>query len=162
MVTHHGRKSKLYHSSNHAENFSRTVIYLKRIACAGVILLLLLSGCAAPSTVLIPAETMGQRLLEFSFSAEAVPGENAGQWELVYTYNGEIIDSGHRFLFSQEVFAFHSVQVEIIEKNAPSNRYSATFSVAICDGGSGKTELTVTASDGTTAIFKISCHVGRI
>jgi hypothetical protein len=54
------------------------------------------------------------------------------------------------------------MQVDIIEKAAPSNTYSATFPVAICRGGSGKTELTVTDSDGTTATFKITCQVTQI
>ena len=42
------------------------------------------------------------------------------------------------------------------------HRTGATFPVAICRGGSGKTEITVTASDGKTATFKITCRVTQI
>jgi len=50
----------------------------------------------------------------------------------------------------------------MIERDNPENSFTATFPVAICDGGSGKTEITVTDSNGKTATFKVSCDVTQV
>lgn len=135
---------------------------MKKLICAGVALLLLLNGCTAPSPTPLPTESFTQGIYEFTFLVEQLSGEVTDQWDFVYTYNGETISSGHQILFSLEIFTFHSIQVEVIEKGAPSNTYSATFPVAICNGGSGKTEITVTDTTGATATFKIACQVTQI
>lgn len=135
---------------------------MKKIICVAIALLLLLSGCAAPSPTPLPTESFTQGIYELSFSFEQLSGEATDQWEFVYTYNGETITSGHQILFSLEIFTFHSIRVDVIEKGAPSNRYSATFPVAICAGGSGKTEITVTDTHGKTATFKITCRLTQI
>lgn len=135
---------------------------MKKIICIGIALLLILSGCAAPSSTPLPTESFTQGIYEFSFSVEQLSGEVTDQWEFVYTYNDETITSGHQILFSLEIFTFHSIQVDVIEEGAPHNTYSATFPVAICAGGSGKTEITVTDSHGTTATFQISCQLTQI
>ena len=77
-------------------------------------------------------------------------------------YNEETITTGHQIRFSLEIFTFHSIQVTVIEKDAPGNQYSATFAVAICDGGTGKTEVRVIGNDGKIASFRIACQVNRI
>ena len=133
---------------------------MKRIICTGMTLLLLLTGCMAPT--LEPTESFTHGVYEFTFSVEQIAGEPTDKWDFVYIYNGEPITSGHQILFSLEIFTFHSIQVDVIEKDAPSNKYSATFRVAICDGGSGKTEITVTDSSGRTASFRIICSVVQI
>lgn len=135
---------------------------MKKLIYAGIALLLLLSGCAAPSPTPLPTESFTQGIYEFTFSVEQLSGEATDQWDFVYTYNGETITSGHQILFSLEIFTFHSIQVDVIEKGAPNNKYCATFRVAICDGGSGRTEITVTDSDGKIATFKIVCQVTQI
>ena len=135
---------------------------MKKFFCAGIALLLILSGCTAPSPTPLPTESFTHGIYEFTFSVEQLSGEATDQWEFVYTYNGETITSGHQILFSLEIFTFHSIQVDVIEKASPSNTYSATFPVAICHGGTGKTEITVTNADGKTATFKISCQVTQI
>lgn len=135
---------------------------MKKIFCAGIALLLILSGCTAPSPTSLPTESFTQGIYEFSFSVEQLSGEPTDAWDFVYTYNGETITSGHQILFSLEIFTFHSIQVDVIEKGAPSNTYSTTFPVAICAGGSGKTEITVTDTTGATATFKISCQVTQV
>ena len=81
---------------------------------------------------------------------------------MLNAYNDEKIESGHQVLLSVEVFTFYSVQVEMIERDNPKNSFAATFPVAICDGGSGKTEITVTDSNGKTATFKVTCDVTRV
>ena len=135
---------------------------MKKIFCAGIALLLILSGCTSPSPTPLPTESFTQGIYEFSFSVESLSGEATDQWKFVYTYNGETITSGHQILFSLEIFTFYSIQVEVIEKGAPSNKYNATFPVAICNGGTGKTEITVTDTNGATATFKISCQVTQV
>lgn len=135
---------------------------MKKTICAGIALLLLLSGCTAPSPTPLPTESFTQGIYEFSFSVEQLSGEATDQWEFTYTYNGETITSGHQILFSLEIFTFHSIQVDVIEKDAPENKYSTTFPVAICSGGSGKTEITLTVATGATATFKIACQVTQI
>lgn len=135
---------------------------MKKIVCAAIALLLLLTGCAAPSPTPMPTESFTHGIYEFSFSVEQIAGEPTDKWDFVYTYNGEPITSGHRILFSLEIFTFHSVQVEVIEKGSPSNTCSTAFPVAICDGGSGKTEVTVTGTSGKTATFIITCQVTQM
>ena len=135
---------------------------MKRIICAGLVLLLLLTGCTAPAPTPLPTESFTSGIYEFAFAVEQLSGEPTDAWDFVYTYNGETITTGHQIRFSLGIFTFHSIQVDIVEKAAPGNTYSPTFPVAICHGGSGKTEITVTDTEGKTAIFKITCHVTQI
>ena len=135
---------------------------MRKIVCATIALLLLLSGCTTQTPTLMPTESYTQGIYAFSFTVEQTAGEPTDAWEFVYTYNGETITSGHQILFSLEIFTFHSIQVEITEKAAPNNTFSATFPVAICAVGSGKTEVMVTDSVGKTAVFKITCQVTQI
>ena len=109
----------------------------------------------------VPAQTedFDYGIYELAFTEEAVSGGSTGQWEFIYSYNGETIDSGYQITYSLELFTFYYIQVEVIEKGTPSNRYTATFAVAICDGGSGKTEIAVTDTADKTATFKIECQV---
>lgn len=135
---------------------------MKRILCATIALLLLLTGCTAPALTPLPTESFTYGIYEFTFTVEQISGEPTDAWDLVYTYNGETITSGHQIRFSLGIFTFHSIQVDVTEKGNPNNTYSATFPVAICNGGSGKTELTVTDPDGKTVTFKITCQVTQI
>ena len=140
---------------------------MKRILCTSIVLIMLLTACSAPaqqppSTELNGGVTYG--VYELDFSVERLSGWPFEGWDFVYTYNGEEIQNGHQVLLSVEIFTFYSVQVEVIERDNPKNSFTATFPVAICDGGSGKTEITVTGSNGKTATFKVTCdvtHVGK-
>ena len=135
---------------------------MKRIICASLSLLMLLTGCTAPAPDPLPTESFTYGIYEFTFSVEQLSGEPTDAWDFVYTYNGETITTGHQIRFSLGIFTFHSIQVDIVEKAAPGNTYSATFPVAICHGGTGKTEITVTNADGKTATFKITCQVTQL
>lgn len=139
---------------------------MKRILCTSIALLLLLTACSAPVQQMTPSTELGgdydYGVYEFTFNVERVSGWPFEGWDFVYTYNGEEIQSGHQILFSLELFSFHSVQVDVIEWDNPKNSFSATFPVAICDGGSGKTEITVTDSNGRTATFKVACEVTQV
>ena len=138
---------------------------MKRILCISFVLMMLLTACSAPaqqppSTELNGGVTYG--VYELDFSVERLSGWPFEGWDFVYTYNGEEIQNGHQVLLSVEIFTFYSVQVEVIERDNPKNSFAATFPVAICDGGSGKTEITVTSSDGKTATFKVTCDVTQV
>ena len=135
---------------------------MKRIICASLSLLMLLTGCTAPAPNPLPTESFTYGIYEFAFAVEQLSGGPTDAWVFVYTYNGETITNGHQIRFSLGIFTFHSIQVDVIEKTSPGNTYSATFPVAICAGGSGKTEITVADTTGTTATFKITCRLTQI
>ena len=139
---------------------------MKRILCANIALLLLLTACSAPVQQMLPStEPDGDYdygVYEFDFDVERLSGWPFESWDVVYTYNDEVIESGYQVLLSVEVFTFYSVRVEMIERDNPKNTFTATFPVAICDGGSGKTEITVTGSNGKTATFKVTCNVTQV
>ncbi|MBE6944297.1 MAG: hypothetical protein E7453_08635 [Ruminococcaceae bacterium] len=138
---------------------------MKKLLCL-CLALLLLAGCSAPEPAPTPiSEPEGsytQDIYELTFSAELVSGSSARDWDFTYSHNDEAIASGHRVLLSKEVFTFYSVQVTITEDGNPDNAFSASIPVALCDGGSGKTEITVTASDGRVSTFKIVCTVRQV
>ena len=138
---------------------------MKRILCTSIVLIMLLTACSAPaqqppSTELNGGVTYG--VYELDFSVERLSGWPFEGWDFVYTYNGEEIQNGHQVLLSVEIFTFYSVQVDVIERDNPKNSFTATFPVAICDGGSGKTEITVTDSNGKSATFKVTCDVTQV
>ena len=114
-----------------------------------------------PSAPSEPAQTedFDYGIYELSFTEEAVSGDGTDQWEFIYSYNGETIDSDYQITYSLEQFTFYYIQVEVIEKGTPSNTYTAKFPVAICEVGCGKTEITVTSTDGKEATFRIGCQV---
>ena len=109
----------------------------------------------------VPAQTedYDYGIYELSFTEEVVSGCGTDRWEFIYSYNGEIIDNGYQITYSLELFTFYYIQVEVIEKRMPNNRYTAKFPVAICEVGSGKTEISVTDMNGKTGVFEIRCQV---
>ena len=139
---------------------------MKRLLCTSIVLIMLLTGCFAPAQQVPPTTELGgdytYDVYELDFSVERLSGWPFESWDVVYTYNDEKIESGHQVLLSVEVFTFYSVRVEMIERDNPKNSFTATFPVAICDGGSGKTEITVTDSNGKTATFKVTCDVTQV
>ena len=134
---------------------------MRRILCV-VMLLLVLTGCAASMTEPEPTRSFKYGIYEFNFSEERISGTPTDDWEFVYSYDGETISGGHQIFYSLELFTFYYIQVEVIEKDTPTNTYTAKFPVAICDGGSGRTEITVIDTAGKNAVFKIKCQVTQI
>lgn len=139
---------------------------MKRVICTIGALFCLLSGCStpepAPTPLPEPEGTYTQDIFELTFSVERVSGESIRNWDFIYSHNDEIITSGHQTLLSVEVFTFYAVQVTVAEDGNPNNVYTASMPVALCDGGSGKTEISVTAADGRTSTFKVICTVKRV
>ena len=139
---------------------------MKRILCTSIVLIMLLTACSAPAQQMPPNTELNGNytygVYELNFDIERLSGWPFEGWDFVYTYNGEKIQNGHQVLLSVEIFTFYSVQVEMIERDNPKNSFTASFPVAICDGGSGKTEITVTGSNGKTATFKVTCDVTQV
>lgn len=131
---------------------------MRRILCA-VILLLALTGCAEPMTDSKPTESLKYGIYEFNFSEEQISGAPTDDWEFVYCYDGQTITSGHQIVYSLELFTFYRIQVVATQKSNPDYTYSAIFPVAICDGGSGKTVLSVMNANGKDSVFNIKCQV---
>ncbi|MBE6943248.1 MAG: hypothetical protein E7453_03175 [Ruminococcaceae bacterium] len=134
---------------------------MRRILCA-VMLLLVLTGCVEPMTEPEPTGSYKYGIYEFNFLEEQISGAPTDDWEFVYSYNGETIASGHQIAYSLELFTFYRIQVVATQKSNPDYTYSTIFPVAICEVGSGKTEITVTGDDGKSATFKITCGLLQI
>jgi hypothetical protein len=106
-----------------------------------------------------PTESLKYGIYEFNFSEEQISGAPTDDWEFVYSYDGQTITSGHQIAYSLELFTFYRIQVVVTQKSNPDYTYSTTFPVAICEVGSGKTEITMTGDDGKEATFRIGCQV---
>ena len=139
---------------------------MKKILCTSIVLIILLAACSAPVQQVPPTTELSgdytYGVYELDFHIERLSGWPFESWDFVYTYNGEEIQNGYQVLLSVEIFTFYSVQVDVIEQDNPKNSFTATFPVAICDGGSGKTEITVTDSNGKSATFKVTCDVTQV
>ena len=139
---------------------------MKKILCTSIVLIILLAACSAPVQQVPPTTELSgdytYGVYELDFHIERLSGWPFESWDFVYTYNGEKIQNGHQVLLSVEIFTFYSVQVDVIEQDNPKNSFTATFPVAICDGGSGKTEITFTDSNGKSATFKVTCDVTQV
>ena len=139
---------------------------MKRILFTSIVLIMLLTACSAPAQQVPPNTELNGNytygVYELNFDIERLSGWPFEGWDFVYTYNGEKIQNGHQVLLSVEIFTFYSVQVDVIERDNPKNSFTASFPVAICDGGSGKTEITVTDSNGKSATFKVTCDVTQV
>ena len=99
-----------------------------------------------------------------TFHKRLISNDHVGRdWTITYTHNGKTIKSGYTITQSLEVFTFQSIGVEVREKDKIDDVGSGALAVAICEVGSGKTEVTVTETDGrfksNTAVWEISCEV---
>ena len=139
---------------------------MKRILCVGVVLVMLVTACSAPVPQVLPGTELNENctcgVYELVFSVERLSGWPFGGWDFVYRCNGEEIRNGYQVLLSVGIFVFYSVRVDAIERNNCRNSFTATFPVAICDGGSGKTEITVTGSNGKSATFQVTSAVTQV
>ena len=138
---------------------------MKRILCISLVLVMLLVGCGAEAPALLPGSQVGgvgaYGVYKLDFSVRQLSGWLFTGWDFAYRCNAEEIKDGQRVLFPVELFSFCSIQAEATERGAPENVFTATVPVAICHGGSGKTETTVTDRNGRTATFKVSCTVTK-
>ena len=138
---------------------------MKRIICAISVITILLSGCSVPKAT-EPEQTANytQGIYELTFLAKRISHDRVGNdWTITYIHNGQTVKSGHKILLSLELFAFQAVKVEVREDDKLDDVGTGDMVVAICDGGSGKTTVTVTENGGPykgeTAVWEITCTV---
>lgn len=138
---------------------------MKRTVCIVCLLTLLLSACAAPEqTQTMSKENYSYGTYQLIFKEKKISNECVGNdWSFTYTHNNQTIKSGYTITQSLEIFTFQSIGVEIREKDKIDDVGIGNLTVAICEIGSGKTEVTVTETDGrykgNTAVWEISCMV---
>lgn len=138
---------------------------MKWTVCIVCLLALLLSACAVeaqPPT--IPEGNYSYGIYQLTFKEKKISNECVGNdWSFTYTHNGQTIKSGYTITQSLEIFTFQSIGVEVREKDKIDDVGTGNLTVAICEVGSGKTEITVTenagAFKGNTAVWEISCEV---
>lgn len=138
---------------------------MKRIVCIACLLALLLSACSIEEqTPTIPEGDYDYGIYQLTFTEKKISNNFVGNdWSFTYTHNGQTIKSGYTITQSLEIFTFQSIDVEIREKDKIDDVGTGTLAVAICEVGSGKTEVIVTenagAFKGNTAVWEISCEV---
>lgn len=138
---------------------------MKRFVCIACLLALLLSACSVEEqTPTIPEGDYDYGIYRLTFTEKKISNDCVGNdWSFTYTHNGQIIKSGYTITQSLEIFTFQSIGVEIREKDKIDDVGTGTLTVAICEVGSGKTEIPVTenagAFKGNTAVWEISCEV---
>ena len=142
---------------------------MKKLVCLMVLFPLLLAGCSIqePEPEPLPEVNYTQGIYQLTFKARQISNDCVGNdWSFTYTYNGQEIKSGYQIYQSLEIFSFQAIEVEIREDDKIDDIGSGTLRVAICDGGSGKTEITVTEKggkyNGNTAVWEITCEVKEV
>ena len=141
---------------------------MKRTVCVVCLLALLLSACGVEeqtqTSPTIPEGDYGYGIYQLTFTEKKISNDCVGNdWSFSYTHNGQTIKSGYTITQSVEIFTFQSIGVEIRENGKIDDVGTGTLAVAMCDGGSGKTTITVTETDGrykgNTAVWEITCKV---
>lgn len=138
---------------------------MKRFICIVCLLALLLSAYTAAETEpTIPEGNYTQGIYKLTFHKRLISNDHVGRdWTIKYTHNGKTVKSGYTITQSLEIFTFQSIGIEIRENDKTDDVEIDSFAVAICDGGSGKTTVTVTETDGrykgNTAVWEITCEV---
>ena len=138
---------------------------MKQSVCIVCLLTLFLSACSVPEPApTIPEGNYTCGIYQLTFKTKKISIDCVGSdWSFTYTHNGQTIKSGYTITQSLEVFTFQSIGVEVRENDKIDDVGTSTLVVAICEGGSGKTEVTVIETDGrykgNTAVWEISCEV---
>ena len=144
---------------------------MKRIICIVCLLALLLAGCSTEQAQTptqaeptIPEGDYTYGIYELTFKTKLISNDSVGNnWSFTYTHNGQTIESGYTITQSLEIFTFQSIGVEVRENDKIDDVGTGTMAVAICEVGSGKTQITVTETNGcykgNTAVWEISCEV---
>lgn len=141
---------------------------MKWIVCIVCLLTLLLSSCSVEEQAkTIPEGNFSYGIYRLTFKEKIISNNCVGNdWSFTYTHDGQTIKSGYRITQPFDIFSFQSIDVEVREKDKIDDVGAGTLTVAICEIGSGKTEVTVTENrglfKGNTAVWEISCQVELI
>ena len=132
---------------------------MKRFVCLLALTALLLSACSAPTTPAVPEKAYTKGIYQLTFQAKLLSSSGVGNdWIFTYTHNGKPVKNGYEIVQDLGIFTFQSIDVEIREKDKLDDVGTGTLIFGLCDGGSGKTQVTV-ANTGSAAIWDISCRV---
>jgi len=139
---------------------------VRGILCICIMLAVILTLCSQSYGVMIEDIEFGENYRTYGiymliFRVKWVSGWPFG-WDFVYSYGGQELNSGNYMRYPLDIFTFLPFQVNVIERDRPENVFFATMQVAICDGGYGKTEITVTDSSGKTAVFQVVCKLIQV
>lgn len=134
---------------------------MKRTVFLVCVLALLLPACSLEEQVPDPPS---HGIYQLTFQTECISNNHVGNdWSFAYFYDGRSIQSGHKIIYSLEQFIFLPIEVEIREKDKIDDVGTGLLQVAICDGGSGKTQVIITETSGrhkgNTAVWEITCEV---
>lgn len=140
---------------------------MKRMICLVCLLGFLLCGCAAeePSDPpVIPAPDDYSGTYQLTFQEKLISNDSVGNdWSFTYTYNDQPIKSGYTVTQPLGTISFQSVGVEVRENDKFDDVGKGTLYIAVWDGGSGKTRIAVTETNGkykdNTAVWEIACGV---
>ena len=138
---------------------------MKRIICIVCLLALIFpAGSAVEPESMIPKDHYTQGIYKLTFYQRLLLNDHVGHdWTFTYTYKGRKISSGYTITQSLDTFTFQSIRVEIRENDKIDDVATDSFAVAICDGGSGKTMVIVTETNGrykgNIAVWEITCEV---
>ena len=144
---------------------------MKKIVSILCLLALLLTGCTTAPTETqtqteptIPEGDYSYGIYQLTFKTKKISNNSVGNdWSFTYTHNGQTIKSGYTITQSLEIFTFQSIGIEVREDDKIDDVGTGTMAVAICEVGSGKTQITVTETSGcfkgNTAVWEISCEV---
>jgi len=144
---------------------------MRQIICIVCLLALLLAGCAAEqiqtptqTAPTIPKGDYSYGIYKLTFKTKLISNDSVGNdWSFTYTHNRQTIESGYTITQSLEIFTFQSIGIEVRENDKFDDVGTGTMAVAICEVGSGKTEITVTETNGcykgNTAVWEILCEV---
>ena len=141
---------------------------MKRTVFAVFLLALILSAClVGKQTPAFPEDDYDYGIYQLTFKTKKISNDHVGNdWSFTYTHNGQTIKSGYTITQSLEIFTFQSIGVEVRENDKIDDIGTGTLTVAICEVGSGKTEITVTETDGrhkgNTAVWEVSCEVALV
>ena len=128
---------------------------------AGLVLMLLAMGCAAQ-----PDQGSGETwdvgemcVYELTFEIGSMTEAHLENVDVVLVCCGEEIDSGHRLRYPAGVFSFRTIEVYV---RSPGASCKTELHVGLCDGGVGRTEVTLAGENGEEVVFPISCRVSLL
>ena len=83
---------------------------MKSILCTSIVLIMLMTACSGPVQQVPPTTELSgdytYGVYELYFNVERLSGWPFEGWDVVYTYNDEVIESGYQVPLSVEVFSF--------------------------------------------------------
>jgi len=138
---------------------------MKRFVYLVCLLALLLPACSvAEQTPTISEKNYTHGIYQLTFKTKAISNDHVGNdWSFTYTCDGKTIKNGHSFTYSLEEISLLTINIMIRENDKIDDTGTGTLRVTIYDGCSGKTQVTVTETDGrykgNIAVWEITCQV---